>query len=67
VVVHLQLLHPDNQIEMTDLYVVCNFAFAYINNSDANPNSFADAIAEEPAIARTLGKRRQQRDAREHR
>jgi len=65
VIVHLQPLHPDDQIEVANLYVVSDFTFADIDDSDANSHPLADAITEKPAIARALGKRGQQRDNRE--
>src|ERR1044072_127878 len=65
VIIHLQPPHPDDQIEVADLYVVSNFTVADVDDSDANSHPLADAITEKTAIHRAVNERGQKGDTRQ--
>jgi flagellar biosynthesis chaperone FliJ len=66
VVIHLDLLYPDDQIEMSNLNIIVDPAFRRIDNAQTDANSLADLVTKKQAIAGALEKRREQSDAREH-
>jgi hypothetical protein len=53
-VANVELLHPEDQIEMANLNVVVNPALPRINDAEADSNAFADVIVEEESVARPL-------------
>src|SRR5688572_7396428 len=49
-----QFLHARDDVEMPDRHIVVNLALARIDYAHPDANSFADPVAEEPAIERAL-------------
>jgi hypothetical protein len=48
-----QLSYAYDYVEVTDPYVVFYLTFPDINDTEANPESFADAVTEQQPITRT--------------
>jgi hypothetical protein len=65
-IANLEPLHSDNQIEVSNLDVVVDPAFAGVDDADANAHALTDLVTKKQTIAGTLQKRRHKRDAREH-
>ena len=66
VVFHNELRNACDDVEMSDGYVVVERALARIDDAEADMDSFADSISEEPSIERAFEKRGQQRETGEH-
>ncbi|PYS60942.1 MAG: hypothetical protein DMF74_17385 [Acidobacteria bacterium] len=54
-----QFSYANDYIEMADFYVVFYVTFLSINDTEANPDSFADMVTKEQPVTRPHQKRRQ--------
>jgi len=66
VVLDREFLYARDDVEVTDRNVVVDAAFTRIDYAYPDPNSFANLVAEEQAIAGAFEERRQQCATSEH-
>ena len=51
VIANLQLLHPDNHVEVADADVITDAALLRIDDAQADANAFADAVTKNQTIS----------------